>query len=189
MNKKLVQYKSQNLTGVFWMVVTGICFLGVTALVKFMGTRIPAAEAAFLRYALGLVLLLPMLKEFSQNLPDRRLSILFAARGVVHTVGVVLWFFAMSRIPLADVTAMNYMSPIYVTLGAAIFLGEALALRRILAILVAILGAFLILRPGFRDISIGHIAMIFTALFFASSYLIAKHTSGRTSSSFVVVML
>ncbi len=189
MNKILVQHKSQNLTGVFWMVVTGICFLGVTALVKFMGTRIPAAEAAFLRYALGLVLLLPMLKDFSQNLPDRGLFILFAARGVVHTVGVVLWFFAMSRIPLADVTAMNYMSPIYVTLGAAIFLGEALALRRILAILVAILGAFLILRPGFRDISIGHIAMIFTALFFASSYLIAKHTSGRTTASVVVVML
>ena len=54
----------------------------------------------------------------------------------------------MSRIPLADVTAMNYMSPIYVTLGAAIFLGEPLALRRILAILLAIIGAFLILRPG-----------------------------------------
>ena len=90
MDKKLAKHKSQNLTGVFWMVVTGICFLGVTALVKFMGTRIPAAEAAFLRYVLGLVLLLPMLKEFSQNLPDRRLSILFAARGVVHTVGVVL---------------------------------------------------------------------------------------------------
>lgn len=189
MNEKLTKQKSQNLTGVFWMVVTGICFLGVTALVKFMGTRIPAAEAAFLRYALGLVLLLPMLKDFSHNLPNRELSILFAARGVVHTVGVVLWFFAMSRIPLADVTAMNYMSPVYVTLGAAIFLGESLALRRILAVLVAIVGAFLIVRPGFREVSIGHVAMIFTALFFASSYLIAKHTSGKTSASVVVVML
>jgi len=154
-----------------------------------MGTRIPAAEAAFLRYALGLVLLLPMLKDFSQNLPNRKLSILFAARGVVHTVGVVLWFFAMSRIPLADVTAMNYMAPIYVTLGAAIFLGEPLALRRILAILLAIVGAFLILRPGFREVSIGHFAMIFAAIFFAFSYLIAKHTSGKTTASIVVVML
>ena len=187
--QKLVKHKSQNLTGVFWMVVTGICFLGVTALVKFMGTRIPAAEAAFLRYALGLVLLLPMLKDFSQNLPDRRLSILFAARGVVHTVGVVLWFFAMSRIPLADVTAMNYMSPIYVTLGAAIFLGEALALRRILAILVAILGAFLILRPWLqRHKHRSHCDDIYSIIF-ASSYLIAKHTSGRTTASVVVVML
>ena len=189
MSEKLLKQKSQNLTGIFWMIVTGVCFLGVTALVKFMGTRIPAAEAAFLRYALGLVLLLPMLKDFSQNLPNRKLSILFAARGIVHTVGVVLWFFAMSRIPLADVTAMNYMSPIYVTLGAAIFLGESLALRRILAILFAIIGALIILRPGFREVSIGHIAMIFTALFFASSYLIAKHTSGKTTPSVVVVML
>ena len=134
-------------------------------------------------------MLLPMLKDFSQNLPNRKLSILFAARGVVHTVGVVLWFFAMSRIPLADVTAMNYMSPIYVTLGAAIFLGEPLALRRILAILLAIVGAILILRPGFREVSIGHLAMIFTAIFFAFSYLIAKHTSGKTTASVVVVML
>ena len=189
MDDKLTKQNSQNLTGVFWMIVTGICFLGVTALVKFMGTRIPAAEAAFLRYALGLVLLLPMLKDFSQNLPNRKLAALFAARGIVHTVGVVLWFFAMSRIPLADVTAMNYMSPIYVTLGAAIFLGESLALRRILAILLAIVGAFLILRPGFREVSIGHLAMIFTAIFFAFSYLIAKHTSGKTTASVVVVML
>ena len=189
MKEELTKQKSQNFTGVFWMIITGVCFLVVTALVKFMGTQIPAAEAAFLRYALGLVLLLPMLKDFSQNLPNRKLSILFAARGVVHTVGVVLWFFAMSRIPLADVTAMNYMSPIYVTLGAAIFLGEPLALRRILAILLAIVGAFLILRPGFREVSIGHLAMIFTAIFFAFSYLIAKHTSGKTTASVVVVML
>ena len=67
MNEKLTKQKSQNLTGVFWMILTGICFLGVTALVKFMGTRIPAAEAAFLRYALGLVLLLPMLKDFPRT--------------------------------------------------------------------------------------------------------------------------
>ena len=68
MDKKLEKQKLQNFTGVFWMIITGLCFLGVTALVKFMGTRIPAAEAAFLRYALGLVLLLPMLKDFTQNL-------------------------------------------------------------------------------------------------------------------------
>ena len=89
MIEKPTKQKSQNLTGVFWMIITGICFLGVTALVKFMGTRIPAAESAFLRYALGLVLLLPMLKDFFQNLPNRKLSILFAARGFVHTVGAV----------------------------------------------------------------------------------------------------
>ena len=189
MNKILVQHKSQNLTGVFWMVVTGICFLGVTALVKFMGTRIPAAEAAFLRYALGLVLLLPMLKDFSQNLPDRGLFILFAARGVVHTVGVVLWFFAMSRIPLADVTAMKLYVAHLCYSRCCDILGRVFSfapdsshfdrnLRRI-----SYTSTWL-QRHKHRS----HCDDI-TALFFASSYLIAKHTSGRTTASVVVVML
>ena len=56
------------------------------------------------------------------------------ARGVAHTTAVGLWFYAMARIPIADVTAMNYMSPIYVTIGAALFLKERLALRRLAAI-------------------------------------------------------
>ena len=59
---------------------------------------------------------------------------LFAGRGVVHTAGVILWFFAMTQIPLAEVTAMNYLSPVYVTLGASLFLriGHRLLLQGIL---------------------------------------------------------
>ena len=46
-------------TGIFWMVVTGLCFICVTALVKHMGPRLPSSEAAFIRYGFGLVFLLP----------------------------------------------------------------------------------------------------------------------------------
>ncbi|HBS99104.1 MAG TPA: EamA family transporter, partial [Citreicella sp.] len=42
------------------MIVTGLCFVGVTALVKLLAGRVPAAESAFLRYLLGLVFLVPM---------------------------------------------------------------------------------------------------------------------------------
>jgi drug/metabolite transporter (DMT)-like permease len=113
----------------------------------------------------------------------------FAARGMVHTVGVALWFYAMARIPIADVTAMNYLAPIYVTLGAGLFLGERLALRRLIAVGVALIGALIILRPGFREVGPGHLAMIFTAIFFGASYLIAKVVSGRSSPGVVVAML
>ena len=47
--------------GIFWMIVTGAQFVGVTALVKLLGTRIPAPEAAFLRYAFGLIFFVPMM--------------------------------------------------------------------------------------------------------------------------------
>ncbi|WP_317055152.1 DMT family transporter [Roseovarius rhodophyticola] len=175
--------------GIFWMVVTGLQFVGVTALVKLLGTRIPAPEAAFLRYVLGLVFLIPMLGTLSRVRLDRGTLGLFAARGVAHSLGVGLWFFAMARIPIADVTAMNYLSPIYVTLGAAIFLGEKLALRRVLAIFVALIGALIILRPGFREVGPGHLAMIFTAIVFGASYLLAKMLSERCSPGLVVAML
>ncbi|MDJ0992173.1 MAG: DMT family transporter [Dinoroseobacter sp.] len=180
---------SRPVSGILWMIVTGFCFVAVTALVKSIGNAIPAAQSAFLRYVLGLVFLIPI----AGRLMDLRLSRmeigLFTARGLIHTGGVMAWFFAMTQIPIAEVTAMNYLSPVYVTLGAALFMGEKLAVRRIAAICVALFGALIILRPGFRELSPGHIAMIFTALSFAGSYLLAKKLAERADPAIVVAGL
>ena len=171
------------------MLVTGLNFVMVTALVKAVGGRIPAAEGAFLRYLLGLVFLAPVLKPLIHLRLDRRTLWLFSLRGLVHTLGVILWFYAMAHIAMAEVTALNYMNPVYVTIGAALIFGERLAARRIVAIVAALAGALLILRPGFREIGMGHIAMIGTAMFFAASYLIAGRMAGRVSAGIVVAML
>ncbi len=177
------------LAGILWMFLTGLNFVAVTAIVKHVGDALPAAQSAFLRYALGLVFLLPMIRPILAAHLTRRQLRLFGARGVVHTIGVVLWFYSMTQITIAEVTAMNYLNPVYVTLGAALFLGETLALRRILAVLAALLGALIILRPGFRELSPGHIAMLVTAVMFAVSYLLAKQLSGEASAAVVVGML
>lgn len=180
---------AQPIVGVFWMVVTGLCFVAVTAIVKHVGGRIPAAESAFLRYALGLVFLIPMLKPLIAARLDRRTFALFGLRGVVHTGGVILWFFAMTQIPLAEVTAINYLNPVFVTIGAALLFGEKLAARRIMAVIAALLGALIILRPGVREIEPGHLAMLGTAGFFAIGYLIAGRLAGRVSPVVIVAML
>ena len=54
---------------------------------------------------------------------------LFGLRGITHSLGVAFWFFAMTQIPIAEVTAIGYLAPIIVTIGAALFLGERLAAR------------------------------------------------------------
>ena len=156
------------------MFAAGLAFVVMTALVKSLGSTMDPIQAAFLRYILGLVFLLPALRSIlATRLSKRELS-LFGLRGVIHGVAVMLWFYAMTRIPLAEVTAMNYMTPVYVTLGAALFLGEKLAFRRLAAILVALIGVLIILRPGFREVSSGHLAMLGTALTLGGSYLLAK---------------
>lgn len=171
------------------MLVTGVCFIMVTALVKTMGPRLPPGEAAFLRYAMGLVFLLPSLGAMrAARLTVRQWS-LFSVRGLCHAGGVILWFYAMVRIPIAEVTALNYLAPIYVTIGAAIFLGERLAARRIFAVILGLLGAALILRPGFREVSDGHIAMLLAAVVFSGSYLVAKVMADEVKPGIVVAML
>ena len=104
------------------MLVTGFLFVGVTAVVKHGAQDLPAPESAFLRYFMGLVFLIPMLPALKAAKLTTRQKKLFWMRGLAHSAGVTLWFFAMTRITIAEVTAMNYMTPIYITLGAALFL-------------------------------------------------------------------
>lgn len=175
--------------GIFWMFLTGFFFILVTALVKYMGPRLPAAEAAFLRYAMGLIFVLPALGALRTAHLKKRQWGMFGLRGLCHALGVILWFYAMTRIPIAEVTAMNYLAPIYVTLGAAFFLGEKLALRRIIAVIMGLMGAAIILRPGFREVSAGHLAMLAAAIVFAGSYLLAKVLADEVRPAVVVAML
>ncbi len=178
------------IVGIVWMLVTGLCFVAVTALVKLMGVGIPPAESAFLRYVIGSVFLLPIvLPVMIKTRLTRRHWALFGMRGTMHAVGVILWFYAMTRIPLAEVTAMNYLSPVYVTIGAALFLGEKLAVRRIAALVAALVGTLIILRPGFREVSPGHLAMLLAAVVFGGSYLLAKVTADEVNPGVVVGML
>ena len=175
--------------GVLWMLATGLCFVAVNVIVKHVGGTLPAPEAAFLRFVAGLVLLAPVLVRLGRAGIPRRVALLFGLRGLFHTAAVMAWFFAMARIPLAEATAMSYMSPVYVTLGAALFLGERLAARRLMAVAAALIGVLIILRPGFRELSPGHFSQLFATLSFAISFLIAKRLASLVSPSVAVAAL
>ena len=178
-----------NLRGIGWMLLTGLLFVGVTGVVRHLGTDMAAVQAAFLRYLIGLVLILPiLLREYRVTVAPRRYG-LHAARGLVHGAAVMLWFFAMAHIPIAQVTALGYTAPIFTTIGAALFLGETLRARRIGAILIAFGGAMLIVRPGFVEVSLGAIAQLTAAPLFAVSFILAKKLTETESSEAIVAYL
>ena len=175
--------------GAVWMLATGLCFVGVTGVVRYLGTDLPAAQSAFVRFGWGVLFLLPSLWGLArQGLPAGTLR-LFGWRGVVHTAAVILWFHAMARIPVAEVTAIGYLNPVLVTLGAALFFGEARAMRRIVAVGVALIGALIVIRPGLREVTDGHLAQLGAACFFAASYLLAKRLSQLAPAGTVVAMM
>ncbi len=178
-----------NLRGIFWMAVTGILFVAVTAIVRHLGTDMNAVQAAFIRYVFGLILLVPILFRIGNFARERKIMGLHAARGVIHGIGVMLWFFAMAKIPIAEVTALGFTAPIFTTLGAAFFLGEKLHLHRVGAVLIGFGGALIVLQPGFQAINIGSIAQLTAAPLFACSFLIAKRLTRTESSPAIVAYL
>ena len=180
---------NQSIVGILWMVITTILFVGVTATVRYLEGDVPAPQAAFLRYAIGTVLLTPSLISLAKIKPDRPLLNKFILRGLVHSIGVTLWFYAMSVMPVAEVTAIGFLTYIFVSIGASIFLKEKLHKHRLTAILISFIGALIILRPGFKVIETGQMGMLIATMVFTASYLIAKVVSKERSSSEIVAML
>ncbi len=177
------------LRGIWWMLATGLLFVGVTGVVRHLGTDMNPMQAAFIRYAFGVVLIAPvLLRMFAAGVAPSRLG-LHMLRGVAHGAAVMLWFFAMARIPIAQVTAIGFTTPIFTAIGAALYLGEHLYARRIAAIAVSFLGTVIILRPGAVGIELGALAQLAAAPLFACSFLIAKKLTQTESSASIVAYM
>ncbi len=180
---------NQSLLGILWMIITTIFFVGVTATVRYLEGEVPAPQAAFLRYAIGTILLIPSLISLMKFRPHKPLMKKFILRGFVHSIGVTLWFYAMSVMPVAEVTAIGFLTYIFVSFGACFILKETLHKHRLLAIIISFIGALIILRPGFKVIESGQISMLLATVVFTMSYLIAKIVSKERTSSEIVAML
>jgi drug/metabolite transporter (DMT)-like permease len=107
----------------------------------------------------------------------------------LHVAAVVFWFYAMARVPVAEMAAIGFLNPVVVLVIAGLLLGEGLGRGRVISILVALLGALVVLRPGLREVSLGHLSQLAATLCFAVSYIIAKRLSGLAPASVVVAVL
>ena len=185
----MTERSSAPLIGIFWMLLAGLNFVLMTAIVNHLGEGLPAPQAAFLRFVFGLVFVVPVVMRLGSFPRDPKTLRLLGLRGVVHAVAVVLWFYAMARITMAEVTALNYLNPVLVTLGAGLLLGERLAARRLIAIGFAFVGALVILRPGVRELALGHLAILGAAASLAASYLCAKVLSARLDPAVIIAAM
>lgn len=184
-----IRSDNRPVAGILWMFGAGASFVGVNTIVRYLGTAIPSPESAFIRFLFGVLFLSPALIAAIRNGIPRALVPLLALRGALHTAAVMMWFFAMARIPLAEVTAIGYLNPIVVTTGGVIMFREKLTGIRLAAIVAAIAGALIVIRPGFREVLPGHIAQLGAALCFGLSYLAAKRLSSRLPASALVAIM
>ncbi len=170
-----------NFIGLLLVLLGGIFITSLTWIVRSVADDIDPLQAGFMRYAFGTLLLLPMVLKFKPGDRDIKLMGGHLLRGIVHAVSVLLWFYAVTKITLADLTALSFTAPVFITLGAFMFLGETFSYRRLGGIICAFIGAVVVLRPGIEVISIGAIAILVASPFQAASTLMGKYLAPRTS--------
>ncbi|MDZ4068222.1 MAG: EamA family transporter, partial [Tabrizicola sp.] len=171
------------------MAGAGLSFVGVNGIVRYLGTELPAAQSAFIRFGFGLLFLLPALWAMRGMRFGPGVGQMFLGRGALHVVAVIMWFYAMARVPVAEMAAIAFLGPVMVLVIGGLLLGEGLGARRVAAVLVAVVGGLIVLRPGVRELSLGHLSQLGATIFFAMSYIIAKRLSREASASSIVAVL
>lgn len=176
------------LRGMAWMALSGMSFSLLNALMSGLTREMHPFQAQFLRYLFGFAVMLPLLARsglaaFAPNGLSGQLW-----RGVIHTAGLLLWFLALPHIALADVTALGFTGPIFVMLGAVVFLKEKVVLSRWIAAAVGLLGVAIVLAPQLSGGGgVWTLVMLASSPLFAASFLITKVMTRRDSPEVIVM--
>ena len=161
--------------GMLWMVLGGLCFSALNTLARVLSQQLDVYQAQFLRYLMGLVVMLPLVwRHGLQAYRPVNITGQFW-RGGVHTLGLILWFTALPNLPLADLTAIGFTGPIFIMLGAAWFLGETMRGDRWIAALIGFSGVLVVVLPKMTgEGGWYNLVMLASSPVFAASFLITK---------------
>ena len=163
--------------GALWMLVSAAALAGLTGVVRHMSAGLHPFEIAFFRSFFGLLILAPWLMRSGLGvLRTKRLG-LYTLRCALGVATMLMWFTAISMVPLADAVALGFTSPLFVILGAALFLGEVVRGRRLGATLCGFAGALIILRPGSGVLDLGAVLVLLSAVTLAGANLSVKELS------------
>ena len=180
---------ARTVRGMMWMATGGLALCAMNALMRVLTLELDPPFAQFLRYVFAVLVMMPLLFRDgpaayrTRNLPGQ------LWRGVVHTASLLLFFLALPHLPLADVTAIMFTTPIFVLIGAALVLREQVSGARWLAASVGFAGVVIVLWPHLSGAGAGFwsLVMLGASPLFAASFLINKALT-RHDSPGVIVM-
>lgn len=171
-----------------WAASSGLLFSMLNALMRELALRVDPFQAQFLRYLCGLLVLLPIVLRHGlaayrpHNVTGQFL------RGGAHTLGLALWFVALPNIPLANMTAIGFTTPIFIMIGARLAFNEPMRWERWLATLAGVAGVLIVVGPALSGSGgVYHLVMLASAPVFAASFLITKALTRYETTGTILV--
>ncbi len=172
--------------GALWMTTAVVLFSMMTILIRMVGDDIPPYEIIFVRGMVSMAILVPWLMRVGMvGLRTSRKGLLFS-RGALTSIGLILWIYALTRMPLAEVVALHFTLPLFGVILAVIFLREQVDAHRWGAIALGFLGTAVILRPGVAAIDPVAFLVLASALAYAGTGVVTKILVKTESSAAIV---
>ena len=166
-----------NVQGAFWLVSGGFIFTSTSAMIRLLSAQIESVQTAFFRAVISVILLLPMIAAGRvKPWQSKRLAGHFW-RTFMGTSSMVLGFYAVSMLPLADATAIAFSQPLFSVLVAALIAGERVRWRRWSATIIGFVGVLVMVRPGQGSLQLGALVALANAATVALSIFLVKRLS------------
>ena len=166
--------RKDNLRGMLFSIASGFVLMGSFGLARHATTELHAFEVAFFRTFFGLLFLAPwFLKSGAVIFRTENIG-MHVVRSVLHAGASLTFFFALTVAPLAEITALYFVSPVFVTIIAVVYFREVVGLQRWTAVLMGFAGMLLILRPGIEVLELGSMLAVVSAIFGAGSTIFTK---------------
>lgn len=178
--------------GVRYMLAGAFFFSLMSLLVKLAGRGLPSQEVVLARGVVSLVLSYWLVRQAGVSPWGRRRSIL-VLRGALGFVALSSFYFALTRLPIAEATVLHYTNPLFTALFAAWFLRERLTPRVLGTILVCLVGVVLVTRPDFlfgggaSDLDPMGVAAVLTGAVFSAGAYVAVREAAKTEHPLVIV--
>ncbi|MFT5218238.1 MAG: drug/metabolite transporter (DMT)-like permease [Planctomycetota bacterium] len=169
-----------NRQGILLVVVSMTIFAVQDVLIKFMSTEISMFQILFCRSIIGVVLIIIYLKLAGKPISfGTAYPFLSVCRGLLFFFGYSAFYFAQSKVPLANATVLFLVSPFFITIMAIIVFGSRVGYSRWLTMLVGFSGVVMIAQPEAGEFNFYYILPIATAFTYAISMMIAKFTAEK----------
>jgi drug/metabolite transporter (DMT)-like permease len=175
------------LTGVLFAIAANGLFATSDTLVKLLSTRYPIFQIIAMQASVAcLVVCIVIWREKAYRISAIRNPKMLIGRSFLAGIGTVSGFYAFSLLPLADVYAITFGSPLVVTVAATWLLGERTGLARWIAILVGFSGILIMVQPGYVALSLGHLAA-FLNVFVGAGVILIMRTIGPQENRAIMV--
>jgi drug/metabolite transporter (DMT)-like permease len=172
---------SQVSRGVALMILAIFLFTAMDATAKGLIARYPAPQVIWVRFAGQLLLVLLILNVRLGPVLRTRFPVLHFWRSLSQFGATSFFFLSLPHVGLAEATAIADINPVLITLGAALFLGERLGPRRLAGVVVALVGALIVIRPGAGVFTWWAVLPLCCALSYAASALLTRKIGAQES--------